>query len=215
MSTDGKGKAPTTPPPTNKKKAAPKKVVAAPKITAKEQKFIDNFGEMLREVDHEKERKAAEKDAATHPVVRWFQRHRGLVAFLIMAAAGVSGFDRIEQAVDRTEVAIAEERKTRVEFDRAEAREEAEEKAESTLACQLRNSFQRNSRQGDGRIVDAFRDAFLAGANTEEERQGVIASAEVARSTVLKDRGPEDEDRDCNKDGQITEADYDETQEAT
>lgn len=124
-----------------------------------------------------------------------------ILAYLIVCIAGSIGFARVETAIN-------EERATREEFDKAEQREESEEQEELLAACQLNNSFKRNSRNGDSRIVDAFKLAFLEGADTPEEEQNVIDRAEQARAYVLEGRGPEEEDRDCDKSGKIDDGDY-------
>lgn len=170
------------------KKAASRKDPA--ELTAREKRFIDQFWSQARELEAEKERKEAEKDALTPNWLKWWRKWRAAIAWVVFGILTVTGFWRIETA-------IHEERETRQRFDESEVREEEEDRLEAIDGCKTRNFATRNGRQRDIRLFDALKAEFPNSDIVNE-----------IRVQILPEGIEQEEDRDCDGDGELTEADY-------
>lgn len=136
-------------------------------------------------------------------------RRRRLLAYIVVAAAVAFGLYKVDRVADEAAEAAKKADQTATDFVAAQEREAVQQEIEALASCRLRNTFQLNSRNGDGSIITAFENAFLAGADTPEEQARVHQLADVARAEVFGERTPESEDRDCDGDGQLTDNDYD------
>lgn len=142
-------------------------------------------------------------------MLRNFSKEKPFTAALcVLLLVMVPGFWITSYAINEAHEAADKAQATADHFARAEVREEAEEEQELLLACQQRNTFQMGTRLGDARIVDAFENAFLAGADTPEQVAQIRGLANRARTEIFEGRSAQVEDRDCDDSGELDSQDY-------
>jgi hypothetical protein len=141
---------------------------------------------------------------------RWIRRqtkNRPFATALVVMIIVVSpGFLRLENIADTANEA-ASSAKTLATERVEEAKRDAEKLKEETLiGCQTRNTFQQNVRVKFARFIDAIELAFVSSARDPEQAGRTRAFINQLRDAV--ETRPEGEDRDCNDDSKIDDADY-------
>lgn len=129
------------------------------------------------------------------PILTWWYRRPTLAALLLIALAVIPGYWRMERLASRQEATLEDMAAFAKRLQRQEERESARLAREIEVQCRVRNATVRRERVTTEAILDRLK-AVGGNARMVED---------------VRDEIPPIEDQevvDCNKDGEITDADF-------